>query len=170
MIAVAILAGMAAVIVGPSSHAHATDYEWTPTSAQISNAEARLVPVAIADDPTKTAATATSLAVHATQWPSTVTGIEVVGTDRPHALADMGTPGAVDNADTRDVLLVQLMGTFTPRGLPQPSGAPTEVYSHALFAIDVATGYVIDFEFTNQGLALSSAHIVQIAPGPAHSS
>lgn len=151
-----------AVMGTPAQGANAMATSWAPTSEQIDAIRPRLILSATYDDPEISDAAA-SQASSATSWPSNVTSVEVLGSDRQGALSLMGDQGAVDPSDVRKVLLVQLSGTFIARDASTPEGAaPLPTFKYFRAAIDVSTGMPTDFGEANTSMDMSSPNTVQV--------
>lgn len=130
---------------GTAPSADLATANWSPTQVQLAGAEHAMMVVATGADPALSDTAAVAAAQTATAWPSNVTKVEVMATDRASAEAAMDTPGAVTGASGQ-VLLFQLTGQFTARAYPHPKGAPAPtVATYIHYAIDPSTETALDF-------------------------
>lgn len=154
-------------LLGGQAHGAGTG-PWTPTSSQIDGLRSKLIQMATYDDPNMSGVAAAVAAQTASTWPSNVTSVNVIGLDRQSALNAMGTPGAIDSQDARQVLLVQLAGTFALRGISHPSisgvAAPaTSTVRYLQVAIDPATGNVTDFGGVDTAMDMSGGQVIPLS-------
>lgn len=155
--------------------ASASARAWTPTSAQLvtlhmtaarfASIQTQLIQVATADDPQITDTAAIGQASNAVSWPANVTQAEIRLTDRQSALKAMGSPGAAPG-DRRRVYLVELSGSFIPRGVPAPPGAVFHASTHLVEAIDTVSGQSLDFGTSDSSMDMSSPTTVHISLRP----
>ncbi len=133
---------------------------WKPTLAQVAASAHNLMALTTLDDPDLSAAEASKAALSATTWPANVTKVEVLGTDRTHALELMGTPKAVSGNTTNSVLLYQVTGRITNASIPKPPGAPVVTLKYLQFVVDLATGRMLDIGFVNNPMKWDTSAVL----------